>query len=520
MLLVLMINWFQLSINAQDVKIEWGKPKEANSKTIPIKFLGISDGFIYLLTSEEVRFKNMVIEKYDEKTNTLISATELQFKLNLPRVYLLNGQLVTIDCEATKTKSSFYVTPITPTGELSPDKKLLTEFDLNPDENSYDYYNWVSSEDTKQILLYHQHVKEKKLEYAIVDEKLNVTKGSFKYESESNLILQLNYFGHKDFVFLNERDHKPQNVIFNNSAIYMLFAELKPKDEQIKTVDISNLDAERIVNYNYSLLIYNKDGKSVKPIKLDFKKENHLLSTYLRLDENNNIIITGTYQEKDNNYNNTKGFYCVRIDTKTNTIISKLEYDYPKEFATNFISEKQYDKKYGVPFFTLRDFVTKEDGGILLVTENYIKREMGSDNAWVYFPKEIVIISINKNGQEEWIKVIPKNQLGDMRDNGLHVSFVTAYSKNNLYLIYNDYPENMNIKEESKLKSEYKKLKGTVTAMVTMNCKDGSWEKKILFDYKSDAFYLTPQQYYKLNKNEIIIHGQNDKTEVLGRLKY
>ena len=317
MLLVLMINWFQLLVNAQDVKIEWGTPKDDDRKTIPIKFLGVSDGFIYLLTEEEPHFKNMVIEKFDEKTNTLISAIELQFKMNLPRVYLINGQLVTLDCESTKTKSSFYATPITPTGELSTDKKLLTEFDLNPNEEYNGYNNWVSNEDKNQILLYHQNLKEKKMEYAIVDEKLNVTKGSFKYESESDLILQNNYFDHREMVKIDERDYTPKNVIFNNSSIYMLCTEPRPKKENINREEISLSDAYNLVNQYFSLLIYNKDGKTVQPIKLNFKKENYILSTNLRLDENNNIIITGTYKEKDNYDYNTKGFYCVRIDSKT-----------------------------------------------------------------------------------------------------------------------------------------------------------------------------------------------------------
>ena len=60
-------------------------------------------------------------------------------------------------------------------------------------------------------------------------------------------------------------------------------------------------------------------------------------------------------------------------------------------------------------------------------------------------------------------------------------------------------------------------ITGCITAMATVNCNDGKWSKKILFDNKQ--FVLT-KFYFQLNKNETLIYGQMDKTVSIGRLKY
>ncbi len=91
----------------QNVNIEWGTAKEAESP-IGGTFLGIYKGVVYLGSFGG-------IEKYDEKTNTLISATKFTFSskekefalLQLQNaVFLVDGEivLITVTLEDNKQK--------------------------------------------------------------------------------------------------------------------------------------------------------------------------------------------------------------------------------------------------------------------------------------------------------------------------------------------------------------------------------------------------------------------------------
>ena len=502
MLLVLMINWFQLLVNAQDVKIEWGKPNEKDEKSFPLSFFGVSKGFIYLFSATSVHSNKTFIEKYDEKTNALISNIEL--KSGIPEV-ILNETIVSFYSEIKDGKISYGYYTYNDKFEKSNEKKQLLEADENliyiwdPKKKEPNYFYRTLSYDKKQMLFYRKNPDDKTIEYFIVDEKFNVSKGAFKYES--NLYMKI------------------QDAVFTDNSISFLIKEHRPKEEWVKS-DCYDYDSV-MYNYNYSVWVYNKENKTTVPCKLILKKENYVIDIYLMLDANKNIVVAAAYKEKQMYCSRAKGIFCTQIDSKTNTPLYNLEYDFPEKYALNFISKKQYYKNYGIGYCILSNLLTKDDGSLILIfaNENRVQNEGGRRWLWTGYSGEIMPFSISKKGEVEWSSIIPKRQAGDLFNQSMYVSFIPVYANNNLYLIYNENLGNMNAKVEDDIKG-YCNFKKSIVAMATVNCIDGTWKKEVLFDNKSNGLYLTARRYFKLNKNEIIIHGQNDKTVVLGRLKY
>lgn len=207
--------------------------------------------------------------------------------------------------------------------------------------------------------------------------------------------------------------------------------------------------------------------------------EKNLIDLKFEYDANNDrIILAGLCSSKRNL--EVDSYYFTSMPVRDIGPVNNITYkDIDQAFIKEIYGEKLSKKK------TLEDFRTKEivvrnDGGILLMTEMYrdFFRRSGFGNQItsrgkgyidIYY-EDVVGISLNPDGKEDWKKVFYKKQFSQ-DDAGIYSSFFLFKSPSRLRMIYNDEIKNNitvseylfdplgNRERNSLLSTEYQNLK-------------------------------------------------------------
>lgn len=484
-----------LSINvtflkSQDIRLQWGSPDEVDLKAFPIKFLGVTKDYAYIFKSKDALHVKTFVEKYDLRTMRLISVIKIKVKMHDKKIYLLDDELVIVENIPKGKKLISYGSSLNENGEQSKNKIALLEVDYLIKDKDTNQIHSVLSKDKMKLIVYPYKDSKKIFKYAIIGSKLTVQKDSFLFETEHSY----SYF---------------DQVIYNENNFYVLGSYLNANSNLVKA------RGKDIKTYDYFTLS-NKNSSTIRPLPITLKEGHFIYKIDLFLDASKNMVVTGQYNTNQIFAYSADGIFFKRINPQTNLALHDWESEFNSEFLSHFKNADKSEKQ-GIESLELQKIIIKEDGGLILIFE--IDYKVSSTNTWAFYANQIVPVSINNKGEIEWISYIPKRQVGSMWNEGCYISFMAVYSKSNLYLIYNDNPDNMNSFEQDKLKGGYHSNKGAITAMAIVK-KDGTWTKEELLNNNQDAFYLTPAYSLKLNDSQILIYGLKDKTVVLGTLNY
>ena len=98
--------------------------------------------------------------------------------------------------------------------------------------------------------------------------------------------------------------------------------------------------------------------------------------------------------------------------------------------------------------FVFRQFVARPDGGAYVVAEDYelIVRTTNTGRGttvtnYYYYYRDIIVLSINKEGDVDWYAHIPKNQ-NSMNDGGYYLGYTFLMNDDGLHFVYNDHRSN------------------------------------------------------------------------------
>ncbi len=165
-------------------------------------------------------------------------------------------------------------------------------------------------------------------------------------------------------------------------------------------------------------------------------------------DRNNRIVMAGLASEDQEDEADSYFFYSNELSDLDEE--NGIEY---KNFDAQFITEvygEKLGKKKRLDHFITRDVIVRNDGGIILVTEmekefyrrssfNSVSRNRnGYGRGWVdLYNEDIILISINKDGTEDWKKILYKKQFAQ-DDDGVFSSFYIFKNPSRIRLIYND----------------------------------------------------------------------------------
>ncbi len=207
-----------------------------------------------------------------------------------------------------------------------------------------------------------------------------------------------------------------------------------------------NVDDIKLLSNKYSVWVYNNDLNFLKEIDLRLKLK-WLNGVNMILKENGHIVVAG-YVNSSRTFG-INAFFNIEIDRKYEVIqnnYSRMD----KELMSLFLP-KDSRKKLLENFF-LRQILLQNDGSFYVIGEHYYKYldrvydpRTNTTNTTEHFNYEYIIAAyFNPQGEIVWAKRIPKLQ-NSTNDFGYYSSFTTFNSKNEVYLIYNDYNKNLEI---------------------------------------------------------------------------
>ena len=174
------------------------------------------------------------------------------------------------------------------------------------------------------------------------------------------------------------------------------------------------------------------------------------------------MIVSGLYSIS--NIDRMKGVVYYRVDPVEKKLIAyntspidpsilleslRIRSDKRKD---KLMSDEERLKKYELEHFTVRELIPRSDGGVLMITERYFRREYrnldngfyaagsvrtGNSISYSYHYEDIVVYNISSTGVVDWTSRIPKYQ-SSFNDNGYFLGFTHAVSSDGIYFLFND----------------------------------------------------------------------------------
>lgn len=299
-------------------------------------------------------------------------------------------------------------------------------------------YATISSEDKQKIMIFKIQTR---------FQKFNMV--TLLFDDQFNLIDK-----NRHVTDYNERRENYGNFLLDNDGTLAFTF-----DEQSGNRDNSNM-----------LGLVTKEAKqnSFSYQEIDLQQK-YIDEVKLKIDNLNRRYIVNAFYYKKNRGSIEGLFTCVWDKDKKKTHVSQFT-----EFYDSLRAEAKRDGMLRFAFdnFFIRQVVVKKDGGFLLMAEDFTSDTRNSNNSWnrydylynrYYTPsgyyydpysgyyrpyssygnqstrfyyENILVMSITKEGNTEWSKVIQKSQFDDNEEN--FMSFSTMNSGGEIHFLFNN----------------------------------------------------------------------------------
>lgn len=256
--------------------------------------------------------------------------------------------------------------------------------------------------------------------------------------------------------------------ITNQSDLKVLSFEIDSKKMRdtfiISLQELQNqpLEFESIVDNNGTMhLVINKNSTSLKhkysdwvvysirkdqSEKLNLRVENRLITSWtLALDEiNNRLIIGGYYGMKSDEVSN--GLFLIRINRQDFNWNSNFNTFSFEEVENMTGKKRKREKKRYIPQLKIQKLVPRSDGGMIYFGEFVLERVKQTEISMTgvdlrpyleHYYENMLIHSINLNGEKDWYEVIYKKQ-HSQNDYAVYSSFLLLLEKKKLSILTND----------------------------------------------------------------------------------
>jgi len=287
-------------------------------------------------------------------------------------------------------------------------------------------------------------------------------------------------------------------------------------------------------NYEYRILSYYNVGEEVieYPVKI---KGVYLKDMRIVINSNRDIVCAGFYSSDENS--RVTGCFFLKIDSKTKNVIEEKTNEFQLDIITQNLSTKKEEKvsrkaakgkNIDMPRFDLRNIVLRDDGGILLIGEQYkvVVHTHTSTNAqgvtttsytYTYYYDDIIVVNLHPNGSIDWAQKIAKMQRTN-NDNGYYSSYALAIVEDRLFFIFNDNPQNLFYKG-SGLPKAYSGIKKSLVMLVEINNK-GEQSREALFTAKQAGLYTRPKVCMQISSNEMIMYTRKKNNIKLAKVRF
>lgn len=284
-------------------------------------------------------------------------------------------------------------------------------------------------------------------------------------------------------------------------------------------------------NYNIILLSSSEDGDELleNPIVLN---DYYISDITAKMLPNNDIVCSGFTTSKSKSWS-VNGVFYILIDHKTREIeltsTKPFEYEFIKEGMTEK-QEKKTDKQKAkgkdieLPNFIFKDFIVKENGGALVVAEqyyvivtSYTDSKGNTHTTYHYYYNDIIAISINPSGEIEWASKIQKYQ-HSTNDGGFYSSYAMAVIDDKAYFVFNDHIENI-LSPTNSPRNAYTGKKKSVVALCELNS-SGEVTRELVFPTSEVELMLIPKLCEQISADELFVYCRRIKKNKFGILKF
>lgn len=510
--------------------IQWGQELKEPKSTFLSKILTSNTQHFYALREKTSKVPGegppkIYIEKYNKQMNLLKSkALEMKFngkKMELEDVMVLNRNLYLISSfnNIGKKKNYLFAQKIN-LKRLTPEKKIIKIGEIDTKNKIKEgFFNFDISKDSSKVLVYSEPPYKKKN-----PEKFNLSVYDQEFQEVWSKEFVLPYTD-KGFVVEEYR-------VDNQGNVYLL-ALVSPDGKQKRK--------KGRPNYHYSILAYTNSGESMQEYSISLD-EKFITDLTFRIDGNGKIVCSGFYSDKGTT--SIRGTYFFRLDPKSGEMQDKNAKDFDFNFLIADVSERKIakymdaersgkkDKQAELERYALDHLILRNDGGALLVAEQYFVREyvdrydpywggfnnannFGNSYEYYYNYNDIIVVNIRPNGEIQWTARIPKQQ-STVNDGGYFSSYAMSIVRDKIYFIYNDNERNFTADDNRLYDFDRRR---SVIALSQLST-DGSIRTYPIFSSQGANVITRPKVCRQTGRREMVIYGENGKKFKFANLQF
>ncbi|MCG9911525.1 MAG: hypothetical protein MH137_09515 [Flavobacteriales bacterium] len=284
------------------------------------------------------------------------------------------------------------------------------------------------------------------------------------------------------------------------------------------------------------VLHITKDAKEPKEYSLEMDKL-YFKDLIFGLGFGNKIMIGGYIQPKKRVTTFT-GYFTAVFNPETKSLESVNQYAFSGELITSFEKDRTKrklekaiakGKEPGIPFLETRMIRKKQDGGWIMVGEQYHLVVTTSTDSrgnvrytYHYYFQDMIVSSVGPDGAEQWTLKVPKNQHFINSTYGAGIS--SFVHNDNVYLFHLDNVKNINL-PDSNAPVEFRSFKDGCLMAIKID-PSGKMNRVRLFDLRDEQKMILPYDMDEVAPGLILSSSRrsgrgakNTNTPALIRLK-
>ncbi|MFT5511980.1 MAG: hypothetical protein ACI8SE_000374 [Bacteroidia bacterium] len=308
----------------------------------------------------------------------------------------------------------------------------------------------------------------------------------------------------------------------NNGNVYVLGKHYKQKSQREKKKPIGT----------YKLIGFFEEGHDRQ--EFDLKLSNKFISdiTYF-VKGDGNILCSGLYSNTSTS--GAAGAFYLEIENETLEVVVENLVEFDMDFLIQGLSEratkrtkKRASKGKNVELYSyeIRNLIEKEDGGLVMVAEQYYVRvttttttnangTTSTTTTYHYYYNDIVVVSFDEEGEIEWHDKIDKAQYST-NDGGYYSGFnmVVKGDKLHFYFVDQAYSVGGLDVDRSTDRKSYK-ANHFVHASIDL---DGNKEVESMGEIQKREFRPVPKEFVSMRDGRSTIYLRGRKAYKIGRI--
>jgi len=491
--LIILLSSFSV-VSAQKVTVQWTENTLKEKVTSPLIELVLSDDNTFIAargSHTKSLFENKItissIERYNSDGKLLT-----QYILENPKMSSLRGCLYSdksflylISETDKKAKTDQLLLALgDEKGNIVREEPIIT-YPSSP-QSEVNTYSLNTPDNHKLLLVSHNVTKDEKNAQTL-DINILIAGNDGKALTNKNIRLD-----DKDDRF----SYLSAAAINNKGDVLFILKTFNKENKKLR--DVFKVGKEQFVGYSLSSYILPFGSSVLQKVDIPFDEMNALTVSLNVSRKNDNFLYTGSICDKSGDH--FTGIFYGEIAPDGSLIQNRKSLFAESKRDQNFVLNND-----GTTAFDYKPIgiYPRQDGGSYTVFECNITLVVQASGSYTvsYISRNIIVSSFDKNGELQYHKLIPKKQ------RNAHTSFlsvIVAVVNDNLHLIYNEKPSNVNKDFSAKFETSFSKDLVTIMRIID---KEGNISTRELFSNKTDQMAISPELYLQSNDNTIIIYG-------------